>query len=152
MRIQLISMTAMALCLVACEKQQVPTEEPTATAPPDELSDMVTEAADQQEQAAAVVDPALVEHMHEHADKMDEIMFALEDNDLEGAAEAASWLGGHQTPEGISDEWRPYLLGMREAATSVELAPDIESARAAAEEISSHCQECHTAAGIVTTQ
>jgi hypothetical protein len=151
MRIQMISMAAIALCLVACEKQPPPAEEPTA-AVPDEVSDTVADAAGEQDRPAAVFDPALVEHMHQHADQMDAIMFALDDNDLEGAAKAASWLGGHDTPEGLSDEWRPYLVGMREAATSVELAPDIESARAAAEEISTHCQECHAAAGIVATR
>jgi hypothetical protein len=149
MRIQMTSMVAIALCLVACERQQPPAEEPTAAAP-DQVSDTVAEAAGRQEQAAAV-DPALLEHMHEHADKMDQIMFALDDGDLEGAVKAASWLGGHQSPDGIPAEWQTYLIGMREAATSVELATDIESARTAAEEISTHCQDCHAAAGIVTT-
>ena len=150
MRTQMISMAAIALCLAACGKQE-PVVEESATPSPGDVAEMATEAA-AQKQLAAAVDPALIEHMHEHADKMDEIMFALEDEDLEGATKAAAWLGGHQSPEGISDEWRPYLLGMREAATSVELATDIETARKAAEQISGHCQACHAAAGIVTTE
>ena len=87
--------------------------------------------------------------MHAHAEQMDELMFALADGDLVGAMTPAYWLGRHKTVRGVPDEWQKYVAGMREAALAVESANDLETARAAAEEISKQCQGCHTAAGVV---
>ena len=42
-------------------------------------------------------DEAFVEHMHEHADKLDELNFALADGDLDAAKAHASWLAEHDT-------------------------------------------------------
>ena len=67
---------------------------------------------------------------------------------LGGAMTAAYWLSGHQEVEGIEEEWRPFLQGMREAAQAVEEAGDLETARAAAERINDNCQGCHDLAGV----
>lgn len=140
MKTRLYWTTAIALCAVACSEQQPPpAEEAPAPAP-------VEKAV----AAEPMMDQDFIDHMHLHADRMDELMFALADGDLEGAMVPAYWLGGHQSPDGIRAEWQPFLVGMREAAIGVELATDLETARAAAEQISAHCQACHAAAGVTT--
>ena len=60
----------------------------------------------------------------------------------------AFWLSRHDAVEGIPEEWLQYVTGMREAAAEVEAASDLETAKAAAENISNQCQACHTAAGV----
>jgi mono/diheme cytochrome c family protein len=100
----------------------------------------------------AVVDEEFTNHMHAHAEQLDELMFALADGDLDGAMTPAYWLGRHKTVRGIPDEWQHFVSGVREAALAVESANDIETARAAAEEISNQCQGCHTVAGVVANK
>jgi cytochrome c556 len=93
-------------------------------------------------------DEAFIDHMHAHAEQLDNLNFALADDDLEGAMTAAYWLSGHQEVSGIKDEWQPFLVGMRKAAQGVEEATDLEAARAAAERINDNCQGCHDVAGV----
>lgn len=95
-------------------------------------------------------DEAFVAHMHEHADKLDELNFALADGDLETAKADAGWLANHETNADIQAEWMPFLYAMRTEAEAVAAAPDIDTARAAAERITVKCQECHTAANVTT--
>jgi len=75
-------------------------------------------------------------------------MFALADDDLVGAMTPAFWLSRHDGVEGIPVEWQQYVTGMRQAASAVEAANDLETARVAAERISDQCQACHNAAGV----
>ena len=89
--------------------------------------------------------------MHRHADQLDELMFALSDGDLVAAMTPAYWLSRHDSVEGVPDEWQPHLVGMREAALKIESVHDLDSARALAEEVSTHCQACHLAAGVDQT-
>ena len=89
-----------------------------------------------------------IDHMHAHAEQLDNLNFSLADDDLDGAMTAAYWLSGHQEVEGIAEEWRPFLDGMRKAAQAVEEAGDLETARAAAERINDNCQGCHDVAGV----
>ena len=42
---------------------------------------------------------------------------------------------------------RDYVTTMRNAAYDVEMAEDLDTARAAAKTISAQCQACHAAAG-----
>ena len=93
-------------------------------------------------------DEAFIDHMHAHAEQLDNLNFALADDDLDAAMTAAYWLSGHQEVTGVKEEWRPFLEGMREAAQAVEEATDIQGARAAAERINENCQGCHDAAGV----
>jgi len=92
---------------------------------------------------------AFIEHMHDHAEYLDSLNFALADGDLEGALTPAWWLSGHDPVAGLPAEWQRYVDGMREAARAVERAPDLDTARAAAEEITTYCQGCHRAAGVI---
>jgi len=91
---------------------------------------------------------AFVEHMHAHAEKLDELNFALADGDLDGAMTPAYWLGQHDAIEGIPPDLQSYVTGIRAAASSVEEANDLETARAEAQRITEECQGCHDASGI----
>jgi hypothetical protein len=146
---------ALAVSLVACGKQPPP-EEP-ATAPADEpaaaVEAMPAEAAPAEIAATEPkFDQEFLDHMHAHAERVDELMYALDDDDLDAARAAAYWLSRHNTVEGIPDDWNVYVTGMRQAASRVEGAADLEAARAAAEAISPHCQGCHAAAGILVNE
>ncbi len=134
MNIHTFWITAIALCLAACSKQ-----EPAEPQPPE--SDQATAPAEE-------IDGAFIAHMHKHAKQLDDLMFALADGDLEAAGTPAYWLSQHETVEGIPEQWRNYVTSMRNAAYEVEMANNLETARAAAEEISAQCQGCHTAAGV----
>lgn len=142
MRTQLLWGFAAALCLAACGKE-APVEEATAEPSADQAPAVADPAP-----ARPEFDQAFIDHMHVHADQMDELMFALEDGDLETASSHAAWLSRHHAEDRIPDEWLPYLEAMRESARAVENATSLGAARDAAEKISVHCQECHAAARI----
>lgn len=91
---------------------------------------------------------AFIEHMHAHADQLDDLNFALDDDDLYGAMTPAYWLSRHEEVSDVPAEWRPYLTGMRKAARDVENAPNLAVARAAAKRINQQCQGCHVVAGV----
>jgi hypothetical protein len=88
--------------------------------------------------------------MHLHADNLDDLNFALADGDLEAAKTSANWLSTHDTDSDVQPDWMPYLYSMRTEAEAVEAAPDLATARTAAERITAQCQECHAAVGINT--
>ena len=140
MRVHALLLTLFALCLSACSKQEPAEPEQPAT----EQTAVVKEVAE----ARPEFDQAFIDHMHAHAEQLDELMFALADDDLEAAMTPAFWLSRHDTVAGIPEEWRQYVTGMREAAAEVEAAKDLETAKTAAERISDRCQACHSAAGI----
>ena len=94
------------------------------------------------------VDAGFIDHMHMHAEQLDDLNFALADGNLEKAKVPAYWLTAHKTARGLPEELAPYLEGMREAAKVVSDAEDIETAKAAAQEIGVHCVACHTASGV----
>ena len=131
-----------ALCMAACGQQEPAESEQADVAPP------VEESAT----AAAEFDASFTRHMHWHAEQLDELMFALADGDLEGAMTPAYWLSRHDTVAGVPDELQVYVANMRDAASAVEAANDLETARAAAEELSDQCQGCHNAAGVNATE
>lgn len=142
MKIHTLWITAIALCMAACSKQ-----EPVEPQPPGN-----DQAAAPAEEAKAKFDESFVSHMHDHAAKLDDLMFALADGDLEAASTPAYWLSQHENVDGVPDEWRAYITGMRNAAYEVETATDLETARVAAEEISVQCQACHAAAGVTALE
>ena len=140
MKFHALWIAAIALFLSACGDRQH-AEPPQAEAPP---------AADTAaEDFRAQVDEAFIEHMHMHAEQLDNLMFALADEDLEASRTPAYWLSRHETVKGIPDEWQQYVVAVRRAAFEVEQAEDLESARAAGEKLSARCQDCHAAAGVM---
>ena len=90
----------------------------------------------------------ILRHMHSHADQIDILNGALDDDDLEASKLPARWLWRHKSMTGIPDDWQPYLADMRQAARDVESATDLASARTAATRINENCQACHSAVGI----
>jgi cytochrome c556 len=140
MRVHALLLTWFALSLAACSKQEPAEPEQPAT----EQAAVVEEIAAQKPE----FDQAFIDHMHAHAEQLDELMFALADDDLHGAMTPAFWLSRHDTVEGIPEEWQQYVTGMREAAAAVEAANDLDTAKVAAERISAQCQACHSAAGV----
>ena len=138
-------MKALALCtitlamgLAACGKQE-------SAAPADEPAQA---AAEESAAAAPQFDQEFIDHMHAHAEQLDELMFALADEDLDAAMTPAYWLSRHEAVTGVPEEWQQYISGMREAALAVEASTDLAGAQAAAHEITEQCQACHSVAGI----
>ena len=144
MKLHSLLIAGLAVCVTGCAEKEAPAPEP-APAP-------ATEPQPAAEAPAPEVDSGrseeFIDHMHAHAEQLDDLNFALADGDLEGAMTAAYWLSGHNEVDGLEDEWRPFLEGMREAAQAVEEADDLDTARAAAERINDNCQGCHDAAGV----
>ena len=139
----------LALCITGCAEKKEPAPEPAAKPAPEPAAAAPAEpAAEMPTEEEIASDKAFIDHMHAHAEQLDNLNFALADDDLDAAMTAAYWLSGHQEVTGIKDEWRPFLEGMRKAAQSVEEASDLASARAAAERINDNCQGCHDAAGV----
>ena len=132
----------LALCVTACAEKKESAPEPAAEPAPE------PQAAPPAPIEQSSRDEAFIDHMHAHAEQLDNLNFALADDDLPGALTAAYWLSGHQEVTGIQEEWRPFLEGMREAAQAIEEANDIDEARVAAERINENCQGCHNAAGV----
>jgi len=135
-----MTIVSLTLCLTACAKKPEAgqeTAEPAAAvqdAMPAESMEWKNEA--------------LLAHMHEHADQLDNLNFALADDDLMGAMTPAYWLSRHEGDSGFPERFQRYVEGMRQAARAVETAPDLDSAKAAAERITVECQGCHEEAGV----
>jgi cytochrome c556 len=138
----------LALCVTGCAEKEAPAPEPASepASEPKAATPAPAEAPAAEEPSSRGED--FIDHMHAHAEQLDNLNFALADDDLEGAMTAAYWLSGHQEVSGLEEEWRPFLEGMREAAQAVEEAPDLDAARAALERINENCQGCHEAAGV----
>jgi len=145
MKLHTLLIVGFAFLITACAEKEpaVPEAADEAPAPPP-----AAEAPPAVEMEPR--DAAFIEHMHRHADQLDNLNIALAEGDIVAAMTPAYWLSRHDEVEGIPEEWRPFLIGMREASIEVEKSKDIESARAAAEKITVQCQGCHTAAGVST--
>lgn len=150
MKLHMLWIVGFALCAAGCvEKEQAtpePDDEPEMTAPPAEPAAAETPATEDEN----LPDEAFLRHMHAHADHLDDINFALADEELERAKIPAYWLSRHEEVSAIPADWQPYLVGMRDAARAVENAPDLAAARAGAERITQQCQGCHAVAGVET--
>lgn len=138
MKLHVVMIVGLVLGIAACaEKEEAPAEAASAPAP-----DPVAIEVWRNE--------SFVEHMHLHAEKLDELNFALADGDLAAARTSADWLSTHDTDSDIQADWMPHLYRMRTEAEAVKAAPDIDTAQAAAMRITAQCQECHAAVGIST--
>lgn len=153
MKLQMLLVVGFAAGIVGCaEKEQVAPEQGSEM---EEAAPAVTEAPAIAPEAAAPEaedwrDSALLDHMHAHAEQLDDLNFALADGDLEKAMTPAYWMSRHKTLPGLPSDLQPFVDGMREAAIAVEEADDLEAARAGAQRIAAQCQGCHTAVGVDT--
>ena len=143
MKYQTLLVALFTLSIAGCarEEQAAVEEVDEAQAPPPAAEASPVEKADWRNEA-------FVEHMHAHAEKLDEINFALADGDLEGVRTPAYWLAQHEEIDGIPPDLQSYVTGIRAAASSVEEANDLETASAEAQRITEECQGCHDASGI----
>lgn len=137
MKLRTLILVGLALGLSACSKQ-----EPDAPEPANEMADEAAVAMDGDWR-----NESLIEHMHRHADYVDDMNLALEMGDLAAARTPAYWLSQHDIVEGLPPELGPYADSMREAAAAVGAAENLEAARLAAQAIDAQCQACHEAAG-----
>jgi hypothetical protein len=153
----MVLLVGFTLGFVGCAEKEPTAPEPAvepepemeAAAPePAEAPEVEEEAIDE---TVAVIegwrDEELLEHMHAHAEQLDEINYALDDGDLEGAMTPANWMSQHRTVSGLPDELQPFVDGMRAAALDVKNAKDVVTAQAAAQRIAVQCQGCHAATG-----
>jgi len=142
MNIRVLLVFGIVLGVMGCtEKEQV------SSGPMDETPMAATEGS-VPTATESFRDDAFLGHMHLHAEKIDDMNYALADGDLESARSPANWLSRHDTVEQINSEWMPFLYEMRASAEVVQDASDIAVARAAAEKITAQCQGCHVAAGV----
>jgi len=145
MKLHTLLIVGFVLSMTACaEKEQAMPE------PVDEVQAPPPAAEASPEKTEEWMNDEFLQHMHRHADELDELNLALADGDLDAAKASANWLSRHDGVSGIPPEWQIYLVNMREAADAVAEATDLEAARLPAERISENCQGCHMAAGIVT--
>lgn len=137
----LVALFTLSIASCAKEEQAAVEEVDEAKAPPPAVEASPVENMEWRNEA-------FVDHMHSHAEKLDAINFALADGDLEGAMTPAYWLSQHDALDGIPEDLQSYVTGIRAAASSVEEANDLETARAEAQRITEECQGCHDATGI----
>ncbi len=156
MKLHVLLLIGITASLVGCaEKEQAaPESEMEAAEPAVTEAPAVEEApADEPDTTYAQVaewrNADLLDHMHAHAEQLDDLNFALDDGNLERAMSAAYWMAKHDPVEGLPAELLPIVDRMREAARAVEAAEDLETARAAAQRIGAECQACHAAADVV---
>ncbi len=161
MKLQSLLFIGIAVGIVGCAEKEQAAPEPESemdTAQPETAE--VAEAPAIDEVSADAPDTTyaqvedwrtadLLDHMHAHAEQLDDLNFALDDGNLERAMTSAYWISRHDTVKGLPENLQPFVDGMREAAQAVEAAENIAEARAAAQQIGVACQGCHTAAEVV---
>lgn len=147
MRFRMVLVVGFVLSVTGCAEKE---KEVVAAEAVDEATMTATEPADPTAENEIWQSKSLRAHMHDHADKLDELNFALADSDFEAAKTHAKWLAEHDSDVDVQSDWLPILYRMRTEAEAVQAAPDLATARAAAERITMQCQECHIAVGVST--
>lgn len=145
MKLNVLLLIGLAAGITACAEKEQGAPEPTDDTPPavSALEGEATPAQLEEWRASNFLD-----HMHAHAEHLDDLNYALDDGDFEGAMTPAYWLSRHDTVDGLPPDLQPFLVRMREAARGVEETQDLAAARAAAARIGTECLSCHTAAGV----
>lgn len=145
MKIHTLLVIGFALGVTGCvEKEE-------ATPSPGDDTEMAAESATADLPAGAKTimgSESFIRHMHLHATHLEGLNAALAAGDLEAAKTPAHWLLLHEGVTGHPEDLEPHIDNMRDAARAVAEAPDIATARAAAQRIPQACRACHTAAGI----
>ena len=141
MKIRTLWLIGLAFLITGCAEK----EQATSTA-----EDVAAKAAEEMPKVdpAEMGTDAFVAHMHVHAEQLDKINAALSFGNLEAAQTPAYWLSRHEGVSGPLYDWEAYLDEMRAGARDVADAPDLASARAAAERIVEGCQGCHAATNV----
>ena len=145
MKLNMILLIGFAAGIAGCAEKEHAAPEPAGDMPP-AVSAVEPEAAPAQIENWRT--SKFLDHMHAHAEHLDDLNYALDDGDFDGAMTPAYWLSRHETVGGLPADLQPFLVGMRAAARVVEETKDLVAARAAAERIGKECLGCHTAAGV----
>ena len=156
MKLHILMIISLAIGIAGCARKEEPAPEPVAEPEPSVAAEVdepeAEELVDAPDETLAKIEDwqntDLLDHMHAHAEHLDDLNYALDDDDLEGAMTPAYWLSRHKELSGIPENLQPFVVRMREAASAVEQAEDLETARAAARRIGVECQGCHDAAGV----
>ncbi len=163
MKLHVLLLIALATGIAACaEKEQVAAPAESETDTTEAVSEAATDAGTIVDEMDATTDEAgatfadvqewrneaLLDHMHAHAEHLDDLNFALDDGNLERASTSAYWLSRHESIAGLPDHLQPFVTGLRDAARAVEDAEDLVTARAAAKGVGEACQACHDAADV----
>ena len=158
MKLHTLIIIGFAIGIAGCAKKEEPAPgqaaepEPPVPAVVDEPAvDPEEPVAEPDETLAKIEDwrtTNLLDHMHAHAEHLDDLNYALDDGDLEGAMTPAYWLSRHREVSGLPENLQPFVVSMREAASAAEQAEDLDTARAAAQQIGVACQGCHDATGV----
>lgn len=145
MNIHRLFIVALAVSITGCaEKEQ-------ATPAQEDESQVAVESVAAElptTEKATMGSEAFIRHMHHHASHLAGLNAALADEDLEAAKTPAHWLLRHEEVTGHPDDWQPHIDTMRDGARAVADAPDIGTARTAAQRITEGCQGCHAAAAV----
>lgn len=156
MKLRTLLLIGFTAGIVGCAEKEPATPEQESEMEPAEAAEApaVEEApADEPDTTLAKIESwrneDLLDHMHAHAEQLDDLNFALDDGNLEQAMTSAYWLSRHDTVKGLPEDLQPYVDRMREAARAVEATDDLAAARAAAQRIGAECQGCHAATGVV---
>ena len=152
MKLNLLLVIGLAAGIVACAEKEQAVPGQGSEMEPDTPAVAEASAVEPEASAAQTKDwqnSAFMDHMHVHAEQLDDLNFALADGNLEAAMMPAYWLSRHQTVGGLPSDVQPFVIGVREAARAVGEAGDLMVAGAAAQQISAQCQGCHAAVGVV---
>jgi hypothetical protein len=141
MKIHAVLIVGLGLIATGCSEREQAGSEPAVDA-------AMPEAAAPWERDVNWRNSEFMKHMHLHAERLDELNFALADGDLDAAKTPANWLATHETYADVQSDWLPYLYNMRSEAEAVEAATDLATARAAAERVTVQCQTCHAGVGM----
>ncbi len=88
---------------------------------------------------------AVVRHMHEHVNSVNDIRTAIIAGRLAGVREPANWLANHETVDGLPGNWRAFVTAFREQAVRVERAQSLVAAAMATSNLALTCAGCHAA-------
>jgi hypothetical protein len=141
MKIRTLWLVGFAVVITGCaEKEEVaPAAGDVAATAAEEMPEL---------EPAEMGTDAFLAHMHLHAEQLDKMNAALSFGNLEAAQTPAYWLAKHKRVSGPLYDWEAYVDEMRAGALEVSDAPDLATARAAANRIVEACQGCHAATNV----
>ncbi len=93
--------------------------------------------------------PALVQHMREHFQRVGEVENAVIRGDLDAVREPATWLASHDSSIELGRASASQVATLKQAARKAADAKDIPAAAAATAQMIAACGDCHRAAGVV---
>ena len=88
---------------------------------------------------------SIVDHMHEHLDRITSIKTSIIMGNLDGVRESAKSLAEHEVWSSLPDNYEAFVEPMRSYAREVVAAPDFQTAADAVSGMAITCSGCHQA-------